>query len=174
MNEFTVSVVGEDRPGIVAAVTGALLELGGNVENARASILSGSFALVLAVNMPDGAAAADVEAGLAPTLHEMNLSAGVRACTGTQFASAGGHAVITVYGADRPGIVHATAQALADNGVNVMDLSSRLVGNPPIYVLGVGVQLAEGMTLQSLEECLRCDALSGLDVSVQPDDDGLM
>ena len=173
MNEFTVSVVGEDRPGIVAAVTGALLELGGNVENARASILSGSFALVLAVNMPDGATTGDIERQLEPALGAMGLSAGIRPCTGTQFTSNGAHAVITVYGGDRPGIVHGTAQVLADHGVNVMDLSSRLVGDPPIYVLGIGVQLADGMTLESLEDCLRCDALRGLDISVQPNDDGL-
>ena len=63
---------------------------------------------------------------------------------------------------------------LADHGVNVVDLSSRLVGNPPIYVLGIEVQLPAGMTWGSLENCLRCDALRGLDISVQPEDDGLL
>ena len=174
MTDFTVSVVGEDRPGIVAAVTGALLDLGGNVENCRASILAGSFAMVLAVGVPDGTTTTDIEGALAPTLDDLGLSAGVRACTGTHFTATGEQGVITVYGADRPGIVHGAAQALADHGVNVVVLSSRLVGNPPIYVLGIEVQLPADMTWGSLENCLRCDALRGLDISVQPEDDGLL
>ena len=174
MTDFTVSVVGEDRPGIVAAVTGALLDLGGNVENCRASILAGSFAMVLAVGVPDGTTTTDIEGALAPTLDDLGLSAGVRPCTGTHFTATGEQGIITVYGADRPGIVHGAAQALADHGVNVVDLSSRLVGNPPIYVLGIEVQLPADMTWGSLENCLRCDALRGLDISVQPEDDGLL
>ena len=172
MNDFTVSVVGEDRPGIVAAVTGALLDLGGNVENCRASILSGSFAMVLAVTMPDGATVADIETALTPTLDGLGLSAGVRPCTGSHIEMTGERGVITIYGGDRPGIVHGAARALADHGVNVMDLSSRLVGDPPIYVLGIEVQLPAGMTMASLEGCLHCDALRGLDISVQSEDDG--
>ena len=113
MNDFTVSVVGEDRPGIVAAVTGALLELGGNVENCRASILAGSFAMVLAVGMPDGAGAPDIETALAPTLDALGLSAGVRPCTGSHFTATGEQGVITVYGGDRPGIVHGASNATA-------------------------------------------------------------
>jgi glycine cleavage system transcriptional repressor len=170
MNDFTVSVVGEDRPGIVAAVTGALLDLDGNVENCRASILAGSFALVLA----DGATTADIESALAPTLDALGLSAGVRPCTGSHVTMSGERGVITIYGADRPGIVHGAAQALADHGVNVVDLSSRLVGDPPIYVLGIEVELPVDMTMTALENCLRCDALRGLDISVQSEDDGLL
>ena len=39
MNEVAVTAVGADRPGIVAARTGALLEIGGNLEDMRAALL---------------------------------------------------------------------------------------------------------------------------------------
>ena len=44
---------------------------------------------------------------------------------------------VSVHGADRPGIVHAVASALAEHGGNVVDLSTQLVGEPehPVYVL---------------------------------------
>ena len=48
-----MTAVGADRPGIVAALTGALLEIGGNLEDMRAALLRGSFATVLAVALPD-------------------------------------------------------------------------------------------------------------------------
>ena len=42
----------QDRPGIVAAVSGALLELEGNVEDSQMSILRGHFAVMLLVSVP--------------------------------------------------------------------------------------------------------------------------
>ena len=49
MNEYTVSIMGGGRHGIVAAVTGALLGAGGNVENCRAGILDRVASLALHV-----------------------------------------------------------------------------------------------------------------------------
>jgi hypothetical protein len=33
------------------------------------------------------------------------------------------------------------AVALADNDANIIDLSSRLVGDPPVYVLGIEIEV---------------------------------
>lgn len=174
MSEFTVSVVGQDRPGIVAAVTGRLLEAGGNVENCRASILAGSFAMVLAVGVPEWVTDQDLVDLLAPIATDLGLSLGVR-----RAAPAGDHAgrersVVTIYGADRKGIVHGAASALSDAGINIVDLSSRLVGDPPIYVLGIEVELPAGTDQAALEATLRCPALQGLDVSVQSESERLL
>ncbi len=45
--------------------------------------------------------------------------------------------VITVYGADHPGIVHAVSAALAERGVNITGLETRLAGadDSPLYVM---------------------------------------
>ena len=53
MPEFAVTAIGRDRPGIVAAISGALLELEGNVEDSQMSILRGHFAVMLIVRLPD-------------------------------------------------------------------------------------------------------------------------
>ena len=73
MRELAVTAVGADRPGIVAAITGALLRIGGNLEDARAALLRGSFATVLAVAVPDDVTADDVTAALAPVGEELGL-----------------------------------------------------------------------------------------------------
>lgn len=174
MSEFTVSIVGEDRPGIVSAVTGALLEAGGNVENCRASILAGSFAMVLAVAVPDGVGVHDIEGLLGPTAARLGLSLGVRPAAPAPGDAGRERCVITIYGADRPGIVHGAASALADAGVNIVDLSSRLVGAPPIYVLGIEAELPDGMDPAGLEQAIRCPALTGLDMSVQSESERLL
>ena len=60
---FAVLAVGTDRPGIVAAVTGALAEAGANLDDTSMSILHGHFAIAMVVAGP---ASLDVAAALAP------------------------------------------------------------------------------------------------------------
>jgi glycine cleavage system transcriptional repressor len=174
MSEYTVSVVGQDRPGIVAAVTGRLLEAGGNVENCRASILAGSFAMVLAVGVPQWVTDQDLVDLLAPIATDLGLSLGVRKAPPAEDRAGFERSVVTIYGADRPGIVHGAASALANAGINIVDLSSRLVGDPPIYVLGIEVETPTGTDQSVLEAALRCPALAGLDVSVQAESERLL
>ena len=53
--------------------------------------------------------------------------------------------VITVYGADHPGIVHAVSAALAERGVNITGLETRLAGaaDSPLYVMIIEVAMPE-------------------------------
>src|SRR5680860_778585 len=135
MSQVVVTAVGADRPGIVAAITGALLEIGGNLEEARAALLRGSFATVLAVDVPEGTGPAEVEAALRPVAEGLGLGLWVGPAAERPAGPAVGRSVLSVYGADHPGIVHGMSAALAGQGANIVDLSSRLVGDPPIYVL---------------------------------------
>ena len=53
--------------------------------------------------------------------------------------------VITVYGADHPGIVHAVSAALAEREVNITGLETRLAGDAdsPLYVMILEVAMGE-------------------------------
>jgi glycine cleavage system transcriptional repressor len=53
MHELAVTAIGQDRPGIVAAVTKVLHERGGNLEDSAMTILGGQFAIVLLVATED-------------------------------------------------------------------------------------------------------------------------
>ena len=61
---LAVTVLGGDRPGIVADVTAALAGLGGNLEDSTMTLLRGHFAMVVLVRTPAPVGA--VEAALAP------------------------------------------------------------------------------------------------------------
>jgi len=52
VTHLAVSAIGADRPGIVAAVTGVLVDRGCNLEDASMSILRGHFAMMLVVAAP--------------------------------------------------------------------------------------------------------------------------
>lgn len=175
MNDIVVTAVGADRPGIVAAITGALLDIGGNLEETRAALLRGSFATVLAVAVPDGVGVPEVEAALAPVATELGLGLWVGAAAPKPSGPPPDRAVVSVYGADRPGIVHGMAVALADAGANIVDLSARLVGEPPIYVLGIEVELPPGTGEAALAHALApAAAAHGVELRVEAESDEVM
>jgi glycine cleavage system transcriptional repressor len=156
MNEIAVTAVGADRPGIVASLTRALLELGGNLEDCRAALLRGSFAIALLVSVPDAVDAAAVDAALRPVADALGLGlwTGAAAPDIDPDLSAE-RCMVSVYGVDQPGIVHAITAELADAGANILDLSSRAAGTPAIYILGIEVELPHDLTAHSLEVRLR-------------------
>lgn len=159
---LAVTAIGRDRPGIVAAITGVLLEQGGNVDDSQMSILHGHFAVMLIVSMPalrsaDDPAVDALRAKLAEVGREFELGGVTVSPVSGLDRGAGPTHVLTVYGADRPGIVHDTARALAARGINITDLRTRRTGTPeaPVYTLMVEIAVPEGGdTLVGLEKDL--------------------
>jgi glycine cleavage system transcriptional repressor len=138
MTELAVTVLGHDRPGIVADVAGALATLGANLTDSTMTRLRGHFAMTLICAGDLGAA--EVEAALAALTADGRLQVGVReVAEDSAAAEAGEQYLVSVHGADRLGIVAAVTRALAEAGGNITDLSTRLAG--PLYLLIAEVQL---------------------------------
>ena len=71
--DYAVSAIGRDRPGIVAALTGALLDLEGNVDDSQMSILHGHFAVMLIVSVPDAVQRSELAERLERVSEELGL-----------------------------------------------------------------------------------------------------
>jgi len=138
MRRFALSAVGRDRPGIVAAVTRALLVHRVNIEDSQMAVLGGHFSMMLVLGAPD-----DVDPGaLREELEGAALDVGLASLNLDELgdevaASPEATHVVSVYGVDHPGIVHAVAAALADQGTSIIDLRTQLAGSSesPIYAL---------------------------------------
>ncbi|MEH0841354.1 ACT domain-containing protein [Micromonospora sp. CPCC 205711] len=164
MNELAITVIGRDRPGIVADVAEVLARLGANLTDSTMTRLRGHFAMTL---ICVGPAAAEVEAALAPLAADGQLLATVRAVTPDGEAAPGGEPyVMAVHGADRMGIVAAMTRALADAGGNVTDLSTRLTGS--LYVVVAEVDLRPGSADEVAGRLARAAAELGVGVSLRP------
>lgn len=136
--QVAVTAVGADRPGIAAAVTKILFEHGGNIEDSRMAILGGHFSMMLIVGLPDGTDPRGIEQALQGPARELDLLVSVRTVTRATAESPAGaeEYVVSVYGADKPGIVFKVSETLAHHGVNITDLATRIVeGDPPVYVV---------------------------------------
>jgi glycine cleavage system transcriptional repressor len=174
MGHVAVSAIGSDRPGIVAAVTGVLWDQGCNLEDTSMSILRGHFAMMLVVAVPQGLTAADLEAALAATAARYDLVLVVRPIDDDVPASVEGSSwTVSVYGADRPGIVHRVSELLAGAGVNVRDLTTRVIGSAqrPVYAMFLDVTVPEDVAADELARQLDVLAAElGVSCSVHPAD----
>jgi glycine cleavage system transcriptional repressor len=153
VRRFALSVIGRDRPGIVAAVAGDLLAHELNVEDSQMSILGGHFTIVLILAGPDGLDAGALRRDLDATAARLGLDA--LSLNEIAAAEAGPEpsCIVTVYGADHPGIVHAVASALAEHEVNITDMQTRLVheGATHLYAILLEVALPANLSLDGLE-----------------------
>jgi glycine cleavage system transcriptional repressor len=169
---IAVTVLGDDRPGIVAEVTRALADLHGNLEDSTMTLLRGHFAMVLLVHT--GAGAAAVEAALHPLGADGSLVINARVLGDSAHSEIRGPSyALRVHGADRPGIVATITAVVARHGANIVDLSTRLIEG--LYVMMAELQLAGAGTAAGLEADLQGAAGElGVEVHLSPVDDDLL
>lgn len=167
-----VTVVGNDRPGIVAGVTRVLYEAGCNLLDASSTILHGHFSMVLIVLIQEDQTPEGLEAQLGVVEEDLHLRIAVRSVEDAALEVRPATHIVSVYGADRPGIVFKVADALAQAGVNITALSSRVIGSDdqPVYALMLEVA-AEGDVAPQVE-ALR-EQLD-MDVTVHPIDSAVL
>jgi glycine cleavage system transcriptional repressor len=148
VNELAITVVGRDRPGIVAEVSGVLAGLQLNLTDSSMTLLRGHFAMTLICVGEAGVAA--VEAALAGITREgEDLTSAVRVVpAGVPTAGSGTPYTLIVHGADRLGIVAAVTQVLAKVGGNITDLTTRL--SRSLYLLSAEVDLPSTVDIDDL------------------------
>ena len=172
MAHVAITAIGADRPGIVAEVTGVLVEQRGNLEDTSMTILRGQFAMMLVVDVPDDVSAADLESALEPVADRLELVVVARPARDVPPAAREGEEwEVSVYGADRPGIVHRVAALLAGRGVNIVDLSTRVIGEPdrPVYAMLLEVVVPAGVDAEDLSrELHELAGELGVDCSLHP------
>ncbi|WP_026917621.1 glycine cleavage system protein R [Gordonia shandongensis] len=122
MRNLVLSVIGDDRPGLVSALADAVAAGGGNWERGQLAQLAGKFAGIVVVTVPDDRADALVAAvtaldGLLEVSVHPGQTAGVDPAAATELS-------IGVLGNDRPGIVHELSAALSRSGVSIERLAS--------------------------------------------------
>ena len=167
---LAVTVIGNDRPGIVAGVTKALYEAGCNLEDVTSTILRGHFSMVMVVRGPAGVDASALEAALAPVARDMDLIVAARPVEETAAVFDTSTHLVSVYGADHPGIVYRVTDVLAQLHANVTDLTSRVIGaeDDPVYALMLEVSTSRAEEVAAALGALKDEI--GVEVSIHPID----
>jgi glycine cleavage system regulatory protein len=131
---LVLTVIGEDRPGLVEALAALIAAHGGSWDESRMARLAGHFAGVVQIHLPEDRSEALVAA--LPELADRGLSVTV-VDSDWSLANVDHRRSIRLelVGQDRPGIVREISAALAALGVSVQDLrtvveSAPMTGEP--------------------------------------------
>ena len=157
MTWSVLTLVGADRPGIVAAVSKALFEADCQLAEASMMRLGGNFAIMLRVSHQ---ADRDLRRILAAVTEGMQLHLHLDEDVPAAQLHVEPDVHITVYGADRSGIVAQVTGALAEAGMHIIDLETAVGGSTdrPIYIMSIEGHAAQGIpALQQAVEHLGDD-----------------
>jgi glycine cleavage system transcriptional repressor len=159
IQHYAVSVVGKDRPGIVAAISEGLFNLGCNIADSSCTMLGGEFAMILIISLKKPFSKSRLMEELKPVCDRIGMTLGVRTMHPDEVARQeldGEICMISVYGADQPGIVYRVTRELAARNINITDLNTKLIGTDkePVYVLMLEVALPDGVTAEMVEHTL--------------------
>jgi glycine cleavage system regulatory protein len=122
MPSFVLSVLGDDRSGLVEALSGVVSARGGNWEKSHMTQLAGKFAGVVLVTVPNS----EVDGflgDLAPLEQQGLFDISVEEAATTELPPAP-LILVELMGNDHPGIVHELSLLLAGHKVSIDDLQT--------------------------------------------------
>jgi len=131
MNKVILSVLGHDRPGIVAAVANILFECNCNIENVSQTILKTEFAGSFIISMPPDLTQEELLQAMSEGLAAMNMHIHIESVSKqkTELVSSKAEPfVITTKGPDRKGLVAGISATIARYGVNITNLQAVFKG----------------------------------------------
>ena len=162
-----ITVLGHDRPGIIAETTDRLAALGLNLEDSTMTLLRGHFAMMLIAK--GDVSAADLENALWELTQDGRLDVTVREVPEQSMPESGADWVLTVHGGDRPGIVSGVVEKVAEVGGNIVELATRLSGD--LYLLVAEIQMPTGADTDALAATIAKTASElGVEASLRPVD----
>lgn len=165
---YMLTLIGTDRPGIVARVTEALFESGCNLGETSMLRLGSNFTIMMMVKSAAGSEALRIV--LQPVVDALELILHIDAIEAELHQRPVPDVRILVHGADRAGIVAQVTGQAAAAGLNILDLDSDVGGtaSQPIYVLRIEGQAGQG--LDAIEQALAPLRAQGVKVDVLPID----
>ena len=177
---WIVTALGKDRPGIVAGVTKILYQLGCNLEDSAMTRLEEEFAIMLIFSSPPRVGDEQLRRAFRPLEHQLHLVVHLKPLTKAETGTPrkrGQAYLISVYGADRRGIVFHVSDALAKARVNITDVHTHrsAAGGPALYLTLLEVELPPKRPAASLEAALKRVAKRlGVEVSLRPSEPAVL
>jgi glycine cleavage system regulatory protein len=149
---LVLTFVGDDRPGLVNAISEKVVDFGGTWLESRSVRLAGKFAGVVLVRVPDENLI-PLEAALAK-LAPSGLRVSIERGAAVEAEKPARRVTLEIIGNERPGIVRDVTQALNRLGVNIEEFASGLEGEP-----FTGVEMFRATARLSAPEGLKLDDL---------------
>lgn len=150
---LVISLISDDKPGVVEKLSTAIAVNGGNWEDSRMAHFAGKFAGILRVSVPSEACQPlkDALAALAAEDYKLQVEEALSVAAGPQQTIK-----LKLVGNDRPGIVREISRALAARRINVAQLDTSYDSTPwsgePLFTAECTICVAEDMDLDGLRD----------------------
>jgi glycine cleavage system transcriptional repressor len=157
--KFIMTAFGKDRPGIVADVTQLIYEHDCNLEDSTMTRLSDEFTMIFLFSghgddLEEQLSAAcrrlEREKGLSAFFRPVESQPGKKKAFSTH--------TLHVEGIDHAGIVYHVSKYLAEQNINIANLSSQLRFSPEsgtaLYTIEMYIEIPEGTSMDHLEQGL--------------------
>lgn len=166
---IALTALGRDRPGLVADVSGAVTELGGNIVHVEQSAIYGLFTMLMLVECEDLPPGLDIYR-MAYELSMRGRRAGIEVTAEVvekaTLQKPKDVRVVTIVGSDRPGVMHAITGAIAQAGANIERMQHVARGDFMAFEIWVDVSATDFEKLRT-DLRLTCERV-GVDAVVQP------
>lgn len=150
---LVISLISDDKPGIVEKLSAVVAEYGGNWEDSHMAHFAGKFAGILRISATaeDCQGLKDALGALASDSFKIQIEDALAVAAGSRQALQ-----LKLVGNDRPGIVREISRALAAREINVEQLETRYSSTPwsgePLFTAECSVSVAEGTDLDGLRD----------------------
>lgn len=164
MKKWSVlTLVGADQAGIVAGVTKALAAAECELGETSMMQMGGNFSMMMRVSHDD----IDLSSSLKDICDQLNLHLHIDDDVARDHQSEEPDVNITVYGADRSGIVAEVTGVLAEAGLNIVDLETAVAGTKekPIYIMTIEGKASRGV--DALTEAAK-NIAAGIELNIIP------
>ena len=174
---FILTAVGQDRPGIVADLATLVFDCEANLEDSRMALLGNEFAAILLCSGSAPELERRLSDGARRLEWENRLTVFLRPLEGAPRPSVPdpGYRLyrIETEGEDRAGIVARVCRTIADRGVNIADLRSKVLPAPSggqIYQMSLLAEVPEPLDPAELAKALdEAGRDLGIEVRLEPE-----
>ncbi len=162
---YALTFMTVDSTGIVSDITKILVDNGFSIDDSSSTLLYGMFSMILIVNTDKDYSTNEVEL----LFNKLNYNMTVHKYDSTPSSADGLSYTLSVYGADKAGIVHEIAAVLSSFKINITDLQTKVItkSETDIYIMILEVLVPEKLDEQEWQKSLTEKATSiGTDVAI--------
>ena len=175
MSQYALlTAVGQDRPGLVDAVSKVIFDCGCNLEDSRMAVLGGDFAMLILVSGADEKIEQLLaQAKLAGSKTGLNVQAHKTRAPGEAAQKDALPYEVEAFSMDHPGIVQRVSGFFAARKINIRALETRLTYAPvtglPLFSLHAVVELPSAANVMELRQGLEViGSQENIDIELRP------
>lgn len=155
--QLVISVMSKDRPGIIADITGVILDLGGDLADLNQSVLGGYFNMILIAEFDGKITAEDVIAGFSHIESETKIESTIKemdvALETEKKKLPPETFIVTAQAINRKGLVKIMGDFFYKRNINVLDLGT--TREKDLYTMIFQVDLSQIDSLKKIREELQ-------------------